>query len=68
VIGGRLGVRCGDVEAVLEAGDVFFLPRGVPHSLWNDGDEPARVLDVYSPPGIEAIFATGARSSSSSST
>ena len=56
VLTGRLGTRVGGVEAVVEAGGVQLLPRGVPHELWNAGEEPVRMLDFYTPPGMEARF------------
>lgn len=34
----------------LEAGDSFLVPGGVPHAAANRGDEPARGIDVFSPP------------------
>jgi len=57
VVSGRLGTNVGGVESVLEAGEVQLLPRGVPHALWNAGDEFAKVIDIYTPPGMEQRFA-----------
>jgi len=56
VLEGRVGVQLG--ERVLEAGpgELVFKPRGVPHAVWNAGDEPARVLEVISPAGFENYF------------
>ena len=31
-------------------------PRGIPHAMWNTGPEPARVLEVLSPGGLEDYF------------
>ena len=31
-------------------------PRGIPHAMWNGGAEPARVLEVLSPGGLEDYF------------
>ena len=31
-------------------------PRGTPHAMWNLGPEPARVLEVVSPGGLEDYF------------
>jgi hypothetical protein len=31
-------------------------PRGIPHAMWNAGPEPARVLEVLSPGGLEDYF------------
>lgn len=37
-------------------GTVVLVPRGVVHSYRNVGDGPARMLFLYSPPGMEAMF------------
>ena len=31
-------------------------PRGIPHAMWNLGPEPATVLEVLSPGGLERYF------------
>ncbi len=56
VLGGRLGCRVGGVESVLGAGDLQVLPRTVPHALWNAGDEFVRLVEFYTPPGMEQHF------------
>ncbi len=33
-----------------------FLPRGVPHTQRNKGDDVARVLEVYTPGGFDLVF------------
>jgi len=57
VIRGRVGASVGDQLHVIEEGGVLFMPRGVPHALWNLGDEEAHLLDLYTPSGIEHVFA-----------
>jgi uncharacterized cupin superfamily protein len=54
VMTGNLGCRLGDstFEAVAE-GSVVVMPRRIPHALWNTMDQPARILEVLSPAGIE---------------
>ena len=37
-------------------GDLVSKPRGVAHAFWNDGDEPARLLELISPAGFENYF------------
>jgi mannose-6-phosphate isomerase-like protein (cupin superfamily) len=61
VVDGRFGLQLG--AEVLEArpGDLVFKPRGVPHSFWNAGDEPARLLELISPAGFENYFRELAR-------
>ncbi len=56
VLAGRLGCRVGGVESVLCAGDLQVLPRAVPHALWNAGDEFVRLVEFYTPPGMEQHF------------
>ena len=57
VLSGPIGVRVGDqtVEEV-PAGSWLAKPRSVPHAMWNVSDEPARVLEVVSPAGLESYF------------
>jgi mannose-6-phosphate isomerase-like protein (cupin superfamily) len=55
VVSGRIGARNGGEEVYAEAGDVIMHPRGVLHELWNDGHEPARVLEIYTPGGYEHV-------------
>ena len=56
VLGGRLGCRVGGVESILCASDLQVLPRAVPHALWNAGDEFVRLIEFYTPPGMEQHF------------
>jgi hypothetical protein len=35
---------------------LIFKPRGQWHSFWNAGDEPARILEIISPAGLERYF------------
>ncbi len=37
-------------------GDLVFKPRGEWHTFWNATDEPARVLEMISPGGLEEAF------------
>jgi quercetin dioxygenase-like cupin family protein len=57
VLSGTIGARLGDetVEAI-PAGSWLAKPRDLPHAMWNLGDEPARVLEVVLPAGIEEYF------------
>jgi quercetin dioxygenase-like cupin family protein len=43
VLAGTMCARVGDEERRLGPGDQLDIPRGVPHQMWNCGDEPARV-------------------------
>lgn len=57
VVSGRVRARVGADEAVLETGGVLLMPRGIEHELWNDSDQTAQVIEVYTPPGMEDRFA-----------
>jgi quercetin dioxygenase-like cupin family protein len=56
VLAGTVGVRVGD--RVLEAGQGAYLvkPRGTPHAMWNTGGDPAKVIEILSPGGLETYF------------
>jgi quercetin dioxygenase-like cupin family protein len=57
VLAGPIGVRTADstVEEV-PTGSWLIKPRDVPHAMWNVTDEPARVLEVVMPGGLERYF------------
>jgi mannose-6-phosphate isomerase-like protein (cupin superfamily) len=57
VVHGRLGVELGGEVIVAGPGDTVVKPRRVPHAFWNAGDEPLRVLQLVTPPGLESYFA-----------
>ncbi len=56
VLSGRVGAVLGDDEVVTGPGDVIVKPRDQWHTYWNAGDEPAAVLDLVSPAGLEQFF------------
>ena len=56
VISGSLKVVVGKEEHVLEAGDLAFCPRGIPHSWEVVGTERARVLLTNTPAGLEHML------------
>ena len=43
-------MRLGGQEADVRAGDTIVIAPGVPHKLWNTGDEPLVLLCCCSPP------------------
>jgi len=57
VISGEIGVRIGDRDYVAGPGSYVFKPRGIPHTFWNAGPEPAHLLEVIWPAGFEQFFA-----------
>jgi quercetin dioxygenase-like cupin family protein len=56
VIEGTIGVLIGDDEYIATAGSWVIKPRGIPHTYWNPGPEPARLIEIISPPGFEGFF------------
>jgi mannose-6-phosphate isomerase-like protein (cupin superfamily) len=56
VLGGRIGAVSNGIELFAEAGDLLFKPRGEWHTFFNADDEPASMLELISPGGIETLF------------
>ena len=56
VVSGRVGAVSGGVEVEAGPGDLVFKPRNQWHTFWNAGDEPAAVLELISPAGLEQFF------------
>ncbi len=58
VLEGEIGFRSEDKEIVLGAGGYIVKPRGEVHAMWNAGQTPARMIEIISPAGFEALFRT----------
>ncbi len=56
VIEGSLRFRIGDELSEAPAGSFVFVPRGTEHAFQNIGSEPARILVIFTPSGMEAFF------------
>lgn len=57
ILAGALSVTVGERQRTLTAGDELTVPRGVPHAMWNEGDEPARFRWRTTPAlGTERMF------------
>jgi len=56
IVSGRLTAQIGDDVVEAGPGEVVVKPRGIPHAMWNAGDEPVRFLEVISPAGFEEYF------------
>jgi gentisate 1,2-dioxygenase len=56
VLDGRIGAILSGQEVFAEPGDLIFKPRNQWHTFWNAGDEPASVLELISPAGLEEFF------------
>lgn len=56
VIEGELRFKLGDEVHRAPAGAFVFVPRGTPHCFQNVADEPARILVMFTPAGMERFF------------
>jgi quercetin dioxygenase-like cupin family protein len=56
VLDGEIGVLVGDAVFTATKGAYVVKPRGVPHTFWNAGADPARVQEIITPAGFEAYF------------
>ena len=56
VLAGRVGIQLGDEVFEAAPGELIVKPRGIAHTFWNAGDEPARLLELISPAGFENYF------------
>lgn len=59
VLQGRLGLRLEDEDVFVEAGQAVFIPPDVPHAVWNAGEEEARLIEIYAPPGADFVRLDG---------
>jgi quercetin dioxygenase-like cupin family protein len=58
ILEGRIGARVGDDEFIAEPGSYILKPRQIPHTFWNPDDQPARILEIITPSGLEEMFAS----------
>lgn len=56
VIEGALRVKLGSDLLTAMAGSFFFVPRGIAHAFINMGAEPARLLVMIMPGGMQGYF------------
>jgi quercetin dioxygenase-like cupin family protein len=57
VLDGELSFQLDEQVTAVGAGELIFAPRGVPHTLANLTESPARYLLVLTPSGFEREFA-----------
>ena len=55
---GRCRLEVGDTEEYFGAGDFVLVPPGVPHNLWNAGDEDLLVFWIVAPHRMENKWRT----------
>jgi mannose-6-phosphate isomerase-like protein (cupin superfamily) len=53
VLEGEVGVQIGEQEFTATPGTYILKPRGIPHTFWNAGAQPARIVEIISPAGFE---------------
>ncbi len=56
VLEGEVDVKRGEETIHALAGAFVLIPRGAPHTIWNTGSTPAKILAIFSPPGMEQYF------------
>ena len=56
ILEGRIGARIGDEILEAGAGSYIIKPRDIPHTFWNVGPEPARLIEIITPAGFEHFF------------
>lgn len=61
VLEGRIRVTCSNLKFDAGPGSAMFIPRGSAHSFVNETDADARLLSVFSPGGMEAMFREASR-------
>jgi quercetin dioxygenase-like cupin family protein len=56
VLEGEVNVQLGDTMVRGTAGSFVLVPRGTVHTFSKVGDEPAKILVIISPAGLEQFF------------
>ncbi len=56
VLEGEIGVRIGDQIFQACQGSYIYKPRGIPHTFWNAGVKPARLIEFITPADFEKYF------------
>jgi len=56
VMSGHLHVLAGDETLEAPAGSLVFIPRQTPHVFQNTSSEPAKLLVLFTPAGMEGFF------------
>lgn len=56
VLAGQVGALLGEEVVTAGPGTLIFKPRNQWHTFWNDGEAPAKILEIISPAGFEDFF------------
>jgi quercetin dioxygenase-like cupin family protein len=57
VLEGEVTFHCGEKITIATPGTFVFFPRDIPHWFLVTGDQPARLLQLNTPAGLEHFFA-----------
>ena len=56
ILEGEITLQAGDERIVATAGMFFNMPIGLPHSFMNESTNPAKMLIMVAPAGLENMF------------
>jgi quercetin dioxygenase-like cupin family protein len=56
VLEGHITAQIGAEVIQAPAGSIVYKPRDIPHTFWNQGAAPARILEIITPAGFERYF------------
>ncbi len=56
IISGQVAAISDGHELLAGPGELLVKPRGEWHTFWNPGDEPATLLEIITPAGLEKLF------------
>jgi quercetin dioxygenase-like cupin family protein len=56
ILEGEMHVRVAEDVVTATPGSWVLKPRRIPHTMWNVGPDPARIIEVYTPGGFELFF------------
>jgi len=59
ILEGAVELKCGTENLTAHTGDFIYAPKDVPHKFTVLGEQPARLLMMFSRPGFEMFFAEG---------
>jgi quercetin dioxygenase-like cupin family protein len=59
ILEGRVELTCGEEKVIAQPGDFVYTPKDVQHKYLVLGDQPARLLLLFSRPGFENFFLEG---------
>lgn len=56
ILSGRGAVDFGDHREEIEPGSATFIPAGIKHQIISTGDEPLKMVTVFSPPVVPGAY------------